>query len=570
MNRSRRVACALLLSSAVFAQAPPTPAAQAEMTTKDAPITFTSRVNLVLVPVVVRDNKGNAVGNLSQQDFQLFDRGKLQLISRFAVERTDVPREPVAPAIDEAAPDKPQPPPPPIPDRFTAYLFDDVHLKVDDLARVRLAADRHLAESMGPTTRAAIFTTSGMGGLDFTDDQEKLHNALNAIKPYTPIGTGVECPDVSLYMADLIVNHSDPQASTVVLADALACTGDAQTGAALARVAEMNALNIGEVESKHSLDVLKNLVQRVSAMPGSRSIILVSSGFYLPADDLRPAEAEVLDRAIRANVVINSLDARGVYTFIPGGDASQRGVSTQSTGLRLTYDKSEALANEDVLAELADGTGGRFFHNDNGLQEGLNQLAARPEFIYILGFSPQNLRYDGAYHKLKVSLVKGDGVNGKGLDTQARRGYYAPRHAADPAEDAKEEIREAVFSREELTDIPVDVRTQFFKSSDTAARLTVLAHVDMKNIHFLQADDRHKDNVTVVAGVFDRNGNFVGGFQRVIEMNLRGPTLETVQSQGITVRNNFDVTPGTYTIRVVVRDTEGQTMAARNGAVQIP
>ncbi len=250
MNRYRRVACTLLLSSAVFAQAPPTPAAQAEMTTKDAPITFTSRVNLVLVPVVVRDNKGNAVGNLSQQDFQLFDRGKLQLISRFAVERTDVPREPVAPAIDEAAPDKPQPPPPPIPDRFTAYLFDDVHLKVDDLARVRLAADRHLAESMGPTTRAAIFTTSGMGGLDFTDDQEKLHNALNAIKPYTPIGTGVECPDVSLYMADLIVNHSDPQASTVVLADALACTGDPQTGAALAHVAEMNALNVGEAESE--------------------------------------------------------------------------------------------------------------------------------------------------------------------------------------------------------------------------------------------------------------------------------------------------------------------------------
>ncbi len=143
----------------------------------------------------------------------------------------------------------------------------------------------------------------------------------------------------------------------------------------------------------------------------------------------------------------------------------------------------------------------------------MNQLAARPEFIYILGFSPQNLRYDGAYHKLKVSLVKGDGVNGKGLDTQARRGYYAPRHAADPAEDAKEEIREAVFSREELTDIPVDVRTQFFKSSDTAARLTVLAHVDMKNIHFLQADDRHKDNVTVVAGVASTaTCNFVGGF----------------------------------------------------------
>ena len=432
---------------------------------------------------------------------------------------------------------------------------------------MRLAADRHLAESMGPTTRAAIFTASGMGGLDFTDDRDKLHAEINSVKPYTVLNAAFECPDVSYYMADLILNHNDAQAAAVVAADTAACPENKDSPALdqLARAATVNALNVGEAESKRSLDTLKNLVQRVSAMPGSRSIILISDGFFVPADDMRTQEAEVLDKAIRANVVINSLDARGVYTLIPGGDASQRGISTASMGLRLTYDNSVALANEDVLAELSDGTGGRFYHNDNGLLEGLNQLAARPEFIYVLGFSPQNLRYDGAYHKLKVSLA-----NRKGLDMQARRGYTAPQHASDPAEDAKEEIREAVFSRDELPDIPVDVRTQFFKSSDTMARLSVLAHVDMKNIHFVAADDRHKDNLTVVAGVFDRNGNFVGGFQRLIEMKLRDQTLEAIQSQGITVRTNFDVTPGTYTIRVVVRDSEGQTMAARNGAVQIP
>jgi VWFA-related protein len=406
-----------------------------------------------------------------------------------------------------------------------------------------------------------------MGGLDFTDDREKLRAEINSIKPYTVLSPAYECPNVSYYMADLIVNRNDAQAASVVRIDAAACAGitDPAVLDQMARAAAMNALNVGEAETRRSLDILKNLVQRVSAMPGSRSIILISDGFSIPNDDMRIREADVLDRAIRDNVVINSLDARGVYTIIPSGDASQRGVNTQSQGLRVSYDTSAALALEDALAELSDGTGGRFYHNDNGLLEGLNQLAARPEFIYVLGFSPQNLRYDGAYHKLKVSLV-----NGKGLDLQARRGYTAPRHAADPAEDAKEEIREAVFSRDEMPDIPVDVRTQFFKSSDTMARLSVLAHVDMKNIHFVSAEDRHKDNLTVVAGVFDRNGNFIGGFQRLIEMNLRDQTLETVQSQGITVRTNFDVTPGIYTIRVVVRDSEGQTMAARNGSVQIP
>src|SRR4029077_15693934 len=127
-----------------------------------------------------------------------------------------------------------------------------------------------LTESVGPTTRAAIYTTSGMGNLDFTDDQQKLHQALNSIKPYTALTAAFECPNVSYYMADLIVNRNDPQALAVAAADAAACSGSgaAAAGQALARNAAINALQIGEVESKQALDVLKELVQRVTAMPG--------------------------------------------------------------------------------------------------------------------------------------------------------------------------------------------------------------------------------------------------------------------------------------------------------------
>jgi hypothetical protein len=53
-------------------------------------------------------------------------------------------------------------------------------------------------------------------------------------------------------------------------------------------------------------------------------------------------------------------------------------------------------------------------------------------------------------------------------------------------------------------------------------------------------------------------------------MNLSDQTLQNVQSSGINVRMNFDVAPGSYVVRLVVRDAEGQTMAARNGAVEIP
>ena len=71
-----------------WSQTPPSPA-QPEILAKEAPLTFSSRVNLVSVPVVVRDRDGRAIGTLRQEDFQLFDKGKLQLITKFSVEKAD-------------------------------------------------------------------------------------------------------------------------------------------------------------------------------------------------------------------------------------------------------------------------------------------------------------------------------------------------------------------------------------------------------------------------------------------------------------------------------------------------
>src|SRR3984957_8814984 len=64
---------------------------QAEVTQRDAPFTFSTGVNLVLVPVVVRDREGHAIGTLKKEDFQLFDKGKLQEISKFSIEKAEAP-----------------------------------------------------------------------------------------------------------------------------------------------------------------------------------------------------------------------------------------------------------------------------------------------------------------------------------------------------------------------------------------------------------------------------------------------------------------------------------------------
>src|SRR5271169_4460756 len=62
-----------------------------EVSTRDESATFRTGVNLVLVPVVVRDRQGRAVGTLHKEDFQLLDKGKPQVITRFSVEKPDIP-----------------------------------------------------------------------------------------------------------------------------------------------------------------------------------------------------------------------------------------------------------------------------------------------------------------------------------------------------------------------------------------------------------------------------------------------------------------------------------------------
>jgi hypothetical protein len=217
------------------------------------------------------------------------------------------------------------------------------------------------------------------------------------------------------------------------------------------------------------------------------------------------------------------------------------------------------------MSALADGTGGVFYHGLNDYDEGIARTAAAPDVLYVLGFSPLDLKLDGKYHSLKVTLK-----SAKGMDLQVRKGFYAPKYAADPAEKAKQQLEEAFFSRDEVHDLPAALQTQYFKADNGEATLSTVAKVDVKKLSFRKEGGRNFNNLTVITGLFDNDGNFVTGLQKLVEMKLLDDTLEKRVGSGIAIKSSFTVHPGRYVVRMVVRDSEGQLMTEQSSLVEIP
>ena len=548
---------------------PAAPPGNDEVTTHDQPVTFKAESNLVEVPVVVRDGQGHAIGSLRKEDFRVYDKGKRQGITKFSIQKAGGQPLPdgSGPVTSGSAPGGPVGGGPPLlPNRFVAFVFDDLHMRFEDLPQVRAAVQRFIRSSLGPQDRVALFTTSGRIGVNFTERSDEFNESLLKIAP-----NPVRAPDLSscgAYVSYFQAVQVDQQVGlqprledlpkSLPLRVAVAEIGDFNNAVMEIR----DAYTSGLQETRATLAALKIVVQRMAAMPGQRSVVLVSPGFFVPPD-LQNVSSDLTQLAIRSRVVIGGVDARGVWT-IPAFNACQPGAPASTIQDEVALRQIELEANTDELVALAEDTGGALNRN-NDFDGGVRKAAAAPEYLYVLGFVPQNLKFDGSFHTLKVTLTSGE----KG-SLQTRRGYWAPKHAEDALEAARQEIESAVFSRDEIHNLPVEMHTQVLKAGD-GEKLNVLTSLDLKQIHLRKADDRNRNDVTIVAAVFDSNGNFIAGKQKVLQLRLRDETVSGLEQRPpVTIDTNFDMQPGAYLVRLVVRDAEDQQFTAENAGVLVP
>jgi VWFA-related protein len=409
----------------------------------DSGVTLHVNVDVLLVPVVVHDKQDRAVGDLTAKDFTVIDQGKPRPVTGFTVVRSEVQGK-AGPSNGSQGPEETAVPAASQQNRFIVFLFDDRHLETSDLVRTQQAALQVLDKPLAANEYAAVVSLMGVNS-GITQDRAVLQAAVKKVTVHRSFQhDSRDCPDIDYFSANKILNLHDETEFQIAVAKVDACSGASpvalgssttmgqieaptQADQRLALSAARRALSVGEEDARESLNAVETVVRAMSKLTGQRTLILMSPGFLTLSADTMNFKSQLFDQAAASNVVINTLDARGLYAG--NVDASQGGSTVflgQLTGQTSQNHLNVMQESENALSEMANGTGGTYFHNNNDLGSGLASLMAPPEFEYLLEISLKDVKPTGTYHALQVRVDRAD------VHVQARHGYFAPKEPRKP------------------------------------------------------------------------------------------------------------------------------------------
>jgi VWFA-related protein len=563
-----------------------------------------SETRLVDVEIVVRDSRGKPVKGLSRDDFEVLDSGKKREAVAFSVETAargeNVKREQTeerVPSPASASPSVLIRPGPIYAGRSIALFFDDVNTPFGDLGRAKIAALRFIREGLSAGDRVGIFTTSAGELVRFTSDTGLLAGAVRQLQSHprsSAAGIGA-CPRITPYQAYQISNGDPTALQSAVLEDcrcpghdatqclafedvpAYAISGTGSSGgnagggyspSAYAIVSEVKTQASAtwlqaKLISDSTFDAIRACLHSVAAMPGQHMLLIASSGFI--SGEVGPQEDAIIQEALRAAVVINGLDAKGLYAEAPARPLNEPSEASSPHPLSMLYETrslGESLESQDAaIARFAESTGGLFFHNNNDLNLGFYQLGVIPEVAYQLAFPPAE---DGRYHKLKIELKsKATGF------VQARPGYFAPSGAAAAQLDQSDNLDHAVTGDEELNGVPAGVTLQLAKTAENKRRLSLNIYVDAKKLPFQRQKDLHVEKLTFVAALFDLQGTLISGREAEMDLALKSESYERLTNSGITGTLSLEAAPGFYSLRSVVQEGVQGKMTAETRKIHI-
>jgi VWFA-related protein len=547
--------------------------------------TFPTLVELVTVDVAVMDKKGQAVPDLSRDDFLVTDNGTPQTLTSF--EAVVVPETPEGPPV-RRAPFSTNVAPEARRARTFLVVFDDIHLSPVGALRAKGAVAEFLRSGVAEGDRVTLIATGGGAWWNarMPEGREQLLAILKRLDGrYVPDSS----PDrLTEYEAMRIEEYEDQEVAAKVQRrfDAYGSAGsqqdprgvkppDADSGAAVGIMPELirsraqEVHNLSTSRNKITLGVMTRAIEALAGVKGRKSMILVSQGFIY---DVQVQEMKKLvEASTRANVPIYFIDTRGLQALPEAFTAAfGRPLEAQDTVAVL----ADITFDAEGSAAIALDTGGFVVKNSNDLAGGINRVSNESRVYYLLGYNPSDLRRDGKFRKIEVKVK---GPLGKGLTVRARRGYYAPREAgAEPPRTAtaSKELPEVVrafdspFEREE---VPLRVAAYVF---DAAAfgqmSVTIATEIDIRSLGFKEEEGRAKDSLAFLIEAQHRETGEYYRNDQTIEMSLLSETRERLGRTWYPVPREFTLAPGGYQVRVVVKDMSSGHVGSVTHDFEVP
>ena len=514
--------------------APPAPPAQG--TQPPQPIRVTTK--LIVEEVEVKDKSGKPIEGLTANDFILTEDGVPQTISFAEFQRLQAAAasaEP-APAAGPVVPTAPRATQaqiaPEVPGetryrdhRLLALYFDMSTMQPADQLRAFDAALKFIDTQMDPSDLMAVMTFEG-GAVkvrqDFTGDRAQIRAAMDK----------------------LIVGLSQGFDETTTDDSA------ADTGAAFGQDdAEFNIFN-----TDRQLAALQTAVQMLGTLNEQKALIYFASGLRLNGTDNQAQLVATTNAALRANVLLDPIDARGLVANAPLGDAtngSNGGVGmfsgTSAQAVMTNFQRSQ-----DTLYALAKDTGGKAMFDFNDLSLGIKQAAEAMSSYYEIGYYPTHTALDGRFHRIKISLKEGLSAN-----LAYRQGYFSDKEFGKfSAADKERQLEEALMLENPVTDINIAMEVNYFQLNGAEYFVPVAVKIPGRELALARRGGASETLIDFIGEVKDDFGNTIQNLRDKLNIKLSDSTAAQLATHPIQYETGFTLLPGKYTIKYLARDAE--------------
>jgi VWFA-related protein len=536
--------------------------------------TITKETGLVIVDTVVTDKQGNYIRDLTQKDFRVFEDGKEQTVKSFSSESNAT-----APSVN--------------PNRYLVLFFDTSTMSQGDQVQARTAALKFLESNAGPNRYMAIVNFGGTLSIaqNFTTDVERLKAASqgqkqSSVSPNAPNTDITGLPQLGnmvanfgartllLALRDLAKGLANvPGRKSLVLLSAgfPMSPSDPNYWVLYSELtAAIDACNRSNV-AIYAIDVRG--VGAVSAAPPLEIFPAEQSGRLLSAtldwsDDDKPALVQDGDQDTSAHLVYvqkgGGGGGGGGGHGTGGGSGGTRGVNTGPYGNSNASSQPTILApnapftnaknlvptigsgahNQDVLYELAQGTGGFVIGNTNDLLGGLQKIAAEQGQYYLLSYAPASSE-EGSCHTLKVKVDRGDSV------VRSRSGYCNIRPADVLAGKPIEKQLENQVAGSQAGNVVASMQAPYFYTSADVARVDLAIDIPAGAVKFEKKNGKQHAEVNVLGVAYKPDGSVGARFSDNVEFNFDSKDMvETFSKQPYHYETQFEIGPGHYDLKV--------------------